>query len=112
MSQVYQDHDVLLVPSSWQEPMTRVILEAMAVGLPTIASSVGGIPEIIKHNINGLLFSPWSKTDLSEKIQSVYADPESLAKSTINARHTIEQQFNLKRIVNTLENCLLILQNS
>jgi glycosyltransferase involved in cell wall biosynthesis len=110
MSEIYQHHDVLLVPSTWQETMPRVIQEAMAVGLPTIASSVGGIPEIINHGINGLLFSPGNQTDLAEKVYSIYANPGILSEMKINARKTIEQRFNLETMINELENRLLELR--
>jgi len=108
--QVFKDHDVLLVPSTWQEPMPRVIQEAMAIGLSTIASSVGGIPEIINHGINGLLFSPGNQTDLAEKVYSIYANPGILSEIKINARKTIEQRFNLETMINELENRLLELR--
>ena len=49
--------DVLLLPSL-AEAMPRVILEAMALKTPVIASDVDGIPELIEHEITGLLFSP------------------------------------------------------
>ena len=107
MSEIYQHHDVLLVPSTWQETMPRVIQEAMAVGLPTIASSVGGIPEIIQHNINGLLFLPGNHIDLADKVYSLYSDPGMLCELIINARHTIEQRFNIEIMIKELENHLL-----
>jgi len=50
--------DVLAVPSIWQEPFGRIIIEAYAHGIPVIASNRGGIPEIVKENITGLLFDP------------------------------------------------------
>ena len=112
MSQIYGEHEALLVPSTWQEPMPRVIQEAMAVGLATIASSVGGIPEIIQHNINGLLFSPGNHTELAEKIFSLYANPSTLTELINNARQTIEQRFNLEIMINKLDNRLSgLLQN-
>lgn len=50
--------DVLVVPSLWHEPLPRVIFEAYAFGVPTIAARRGGIPEIVEHETTGLLFDP------------------------------------------------------
>jgi len=50
--------DVLVVPSLWDEPMGRVLLEGLAAGLPVVASRRGGIPELVEDGRSGLLFDP------------------------------------------------------
>lgn len=50
--------DVSVVPSLWQEPLGRVVFESMHYGVPVIGSRRGGIPEMIQHGVNGLLFEP------------------------------------------------------
>ena len=52
----YKKADVLIVPSLWEEPFGRVIIEGNEYGLPVIASNRGGIPEIIKHTKGGILY--------------------------------------------------------
>lgn len=47
-SSFYRDIDLLVVPSVWDEPLGRVVLEAFAYGLPVVATPVGGLPEITK----------------------------------------------------------------
>ena len=54
---VLEKLDLLLVPSRWDEPNPRVILEAFAAGVPVIAFARGGIPEIIEHGRTGFLCS-------------------------------------------------------
>lgn len=49
--------DAVLVPS-WEEPFGRVVIEAMALGLPVIAANIGGPAEIIRDGIDGLLVAP------------------------------------------------------
>jgi glycosyltransferase involved in cell wall biosynthesis len=49
--------DVLLVPS-WQEPFGRTVIEAMAMGVPVVATDVGGPAELITHTVDGLLLPP------------------------------------------------------
>jgi glycosyltransferase involved in cell wall biosynthesis len=49
--------DILAVPS-WREPFGRVAVEGMAAGRPGVGTNVGGLPEIISHNVDGLLVAP------------------------------------------------------
>jgi glycosyltransferase involved in cell wall biosynthesis len=59
--------DVFVLPSL-SEGVPNVLLEAMAVGLPIIATSVGGVPELISDEENGFLVQPRSSKQLAEKI--------------------------------------------
>lgn len=55
---VYRRADWVLVPSLWRDPLPRVILEAHSLGIPVIASSKGGNPEVVSHRRTGLIFDP------------------------------------------------------
>lgn len=63
--------DLFVLPSLFGEGLPMVVLEAMAVGLPTIASSVEGVPEAIRGGVDGLLFEPGNAEDLATKIESM-----------------------------------------
>ncbi|HJV46416.1 MAG TPA: glycosyltransferase family 4 protein [Bacillota bacterium] len=54
---IYQLADIVVIPSLWEEPFGRVNLEAMASTKPIVASDRGGIPELVKHEQNGCIFS-------------------------------------------------------
>jgi colanic acid/amylovoran biosynthesis glycosyltransferase len=60
--------DIFLFPSYYQEGMPYALLEAMAAGLPVIATNTGGIPEIISHNKNCLLIPPGQPDQLADAI--------------------------------------------
>ena len=60
--------DVLVVPSIWEENNPLAILEAFAAGVPVVASRIGGIPEIVSHGTNGLLFEPGNVDDLARAL--------------------------------------------
>jgi glycosyltransferase involved in cell wall biosynthesis len=70
LADYYQHSSVCVVPSLW-ENHPYAILEAMASGIPVIASRVGGIPEIISDQINGILVSPGSFLELTKAIIKV-----------------------------------------
>ena len=52
-----RDARAVIVPSVWEEPLARVILEAMSLATPVIARATGGSPEAIEHGDNGFLYS-------------------------------------------------------
>lgn len=67
------DADVFLLPSYF-EGLPMALLEAMSWGLPSITTPVGGIPDIIKHEVNGLFVPPGDVVALAEAMQRMIAD--------------------------------------
>lgn len=65
---------VAFVLPSLHEPFGIVNLEAMASGIPVLATRVGGVAEIVEHEVSGLLVSPASSDDLAAAIERVVAD--------------------------------------
>jgi glycosyltransferase involved in cell wall biosynthesis len=72
---LFEKIDVLVVPSLWHEPFGRVAIEAMAWGIPVIASQRGGLPEIVQSGVNGWLFEPDEKDSLTRFLRSL--NPET-----------------------------------
>jgi len=70
----------LIVPSIWMENSGLVLIEAMYFGKPIIGSNIGGIPDLIKNNNNGLLFTPRSRIDLAKKILTLVMDEKKRKK--------------------------------
>ena len=60
--------DVLVLPS-FMEGLPIVLMEAMALGVPVVASRVAGIPELVEDGVNGLLFAPSDWTELGACIE-------------------------------------------
>lgn len=54
----FQLLDVCVVPSLWNDPFPGVVYEALGLGVPVIGARRGGIPEVVRHEVNGLLFEP------------------------------------------------------
>jgi len=81
--------DAMLLPSLYGEGLPMVVLEAMAAGLPVVATAVEGTPEAIRNGIDGLLAEPASATDLAFQIERLVTgkvDWHACAKAA-RARH-------------------------
>jgi spore coat protein SA len=74
IGEVYRSADILCCPSVWQEPFGNVNVEAMACGVPVVASRVGGIPEIASEG-GVLMVEPDSPVELADALQKLILDP-------------------------------------
>ena len=72
------DFDVCVVPSLYLETGPLVVLEAFAVGLPVIGSRLGGIAELVTHDVDGLLFEPGDADGLAACLQRLIEEAEFL----------------------------------
>ncbi len=66
--------DVLVVPSLWNEPMGRVVIEAASHGVPVIAAARGGIPELVEEERTGWLFDPAEPAQLTDLLRTATVD--------------------------------------
>lgn len=99
--------DLFVLPSVWsdkegQEGIPVVLMEAMASGVPVIASRLSGIPELIDDGINGLLAEPENETELSQKITTVLTNREIKEQLSEKAVMKIENEFNIEKNVDKL----------
>ena len=75
---VYAEIDVLVVPSLWFENSPLVIHEAFMARVPVVGARIGGIPELVRDNENGLLYEPTSAEDLAAILRTLIDDPARL----------------------------------
>ena len=72
---VFASLDALVFPSMWEETSGIGAREALAAGVPVVASRIGGIPETVRHEVNGLLFDPGDAGDLARQIRRLLDEP-------------------------------------
>jgi glycosyltransferase involved in cell wall biosynthesis len=94
--------DLFVMPSLW-EGLPLALLEAMAAGIPVIASKVGGVGEVLGQSEFGIALPPGNVAALSQSIASLMADPEHRA--TIGARGAarVRERYSSQAMVSHLE---------
>lgn len=94
--------DCFVFPSL-NEGMGRALIEAMAAGLPVVASRVGGIPAIVRHEENGLLVPAGDGRALSEALRRLITDPQGAARLGRHASRSIGKEFGVQAMVDAVE---------
>ncbi len=91
--------DLLVLATTTQEAFGRVVIEAGAVGVPVVATKVGGVVEIIEHEKDGLLVEPANAHEIAEAAVRILKD-EKLANECIrNLRKKVQDNFSLDVLV-------------
>jgi glycosyltransferase involved in cell wall biosynthesis len=90
-----------------RDGIPNVLLEAMAMGLPVVASNVSGIPELVRDGVNGLLVEADAPHALADAIERVLQQPDPAAALGRAARRTVAEGFdndhNLRVLLRLLE---------
>jgi glycosyltransferase involved in cell wall biosynthesis len=93
--------DVFVYPS-YCEGMPMSVIEAMACGLPTVATSVGGLPDIVIDGVNGLLVGAEQPMQLAAAIYRLYTDHELCQKMQINTYQYVVEHHDIEKYVTRL----------
>ena len=107
MPDILQQFDVLIFPSIYEEPLARIIQEAMASGLVVVGTTTGGTKEILKDGENGFTFAPEDADGLAEQVARLITDPDLFRCLAQAGRQTVLKNFTLNRMVREIEAYLL-----
>jgi glycosyltransferase involved in cell wall biosynthesis len=88
--------DILVLPS-FMEGLPIVLMEAMALGKPVVATRVAGIPELVTDGESGLLFTPSDWTELAEKLSMLVIDQGLRQRLGKSGPQRIARDFDVKR---------------
>ena len=92
---------------SESEGMPLVIMEAMALGIPTIGYNVRGVNDVIEHGINGYLAEFKDMKAIASYTNNLILDIDKYEKFRVNARSTIDQKYNIEGMLTNYENHLM-----
>jgi glycosyltransferase involved in cell wall biosynthesis len=89
----YREADICLVPTIAQDSLSRTSVEAIASGIPVIATRIGGLPYTVTDGVTGLLFEPGDSMDLARKITRLLDDAELRRRMGLAGRKRFEEDF-------------------
>ncbi len=92
----------LLVNPSHSEGLPNIVLEAMAAGVPVLATAVGGVPEIITNGVNGILVPPRRPEELTAGLLKLAGDSAWRGELSKRARETLSERFSFRLQTETL----------
>ena len=99
---LYNSCDIFLLPS-YDEGLPYSMIEAMAAGLPIVASNVGGIPEVIKDNENGFLINPGDIKEMVSRLNYLIENEDVRLKMKINNKNLIKSDYSLENNIKKIK---------
>lgn len=107
MPALLQKFNVLVFPSIWEEPLARMMQEAMAAGLVVVGTLTGGSPEILQEGVTGLTFSPEDAAGLARQLDRLASDPDLFQRLAANGRQIVLEKFDICRMIDEIEHYLV-----
>ncbi|NTV52285.1 MAG: glycosyltransferase family 4 protein, partial [Candidatus Firestonebacteria bacterium] len=94
--------DIFVLPSDC-EPFGLIVIEAMARGIPVVATNTGGVPELIKHGETGMLVRPQDPDAIAAAVNFLLADPLRRMQIGESGRLAVRRLFDKKRMIREYE---------
>jgi len=94
--------DVFVLTSRF-EGLPRAVLQAMVAGVPVVATAVGGTPEVVENGTTGLLVAPDAPSEVARAVSLLGGDPALRHRLAAAARSRVDEQFDIRRMVRTLD---------
>jgi glycosyltransferase involved in cell wall biosynthesis len=86
----------VVTPEGNTEGLPVVLMEALAAGVPAVATRVTGVPELIRESETGLLADPADPADLRRAIRALLADPEAARRRAEAGRELVESEYDAR----------------
>lgn len=100
--EIYSFTDVAIL-SSWSEGIPQSVLQAMAAGVPVVATRAGGVPEVIIHEKTGVLVKTGDHEGLAKGIIKILNNPSSAKQFAENARELIQREHSVNHMLDKIE---------
>jgi glycosyltransferase involved in cell wall biosynthesis len=108
----YPQLDVSVVSSIWNEPFAGVVYEPLGYGIPVIGANRGGIPEVIRHENNGLIYDPDNNIALQNAMQKCIDEPSLMESMRKSAKDSVAHLLNQDRMIDEYEQLFLQVANT
>jgi len=92
----------IITPSGKMEGLPVALMEALACGLPVVATGISGVPELVQDGRTGYLVPPADPVGLAERLLAVSANPQEAARLAAAGRELVLQEFDLRKNVSQL----------
>ncbi|MCD4654026.1 glycosyltransferase family 4 protein [bacterium] len=96
---LYRSMDIVVCPSIWPEPFGLIVLEAMASGLPVVASRIGGMQYTVVDGETGFLFSPGNSEELASRLLCLINDEKLRLQMGESGQERVSSHFTWDRVV-------------
>lgn len=106
IERMYAAMDIFTLPSTCEEAFGMVLIEAMAMGKPVIATRVGGIPEIVEHEVTGILIPPHDAPALADAVARYIENRQFAARVAAEGRKLVERNFSDEAMGDNFERVL------
>ncbi len=103
LAQAFHSHDLFLFCSLWDEPFSGGLLEALGSGLPTVATTAGGTPEAVQHEVNGLVVPPDDPAALADAIARYMREPALYERVGAQAAQEVQAKWGFDAYLDRLE---------
>lgn len=97
----------LFVLATHHEGWGCAIAEAMAMGVPVVATAVGGVPEIVSHTVDGLLVNPRDPAGVADAVEGIVREPDTALRFSGAARRKIESKYDRLVGPDMLKQCVI-----
>lgn len=102
VKEIFSFSDVMVL-SSWSEGLPQSLLQAMASGVPVVATKVGGVPEIVIDGKTGILVNPGDSQGLSEGIIKILKNSDITSEFVKNARELVKNKYTITHMLDKTE---------
>jgi len=101
-TKLFEKIDWLVVPSMWHEAFGRIVIEAYGHGTPVLATNLGALPDLVKHEVTGRIYSPFLKEKFEQQLNWIVDHREQWEKYASNAweqrKHYLPEKLTQKTI--------------
>lgn len=100
---VFRSLDVFAIPSIEGDTIPQVLMQALAMGLPVVSTTVGSIPDVVLEGETGFVVPPRDAVALAERIEALLDDRELRRRMGTNGRALVERSYSIDRMLDRME---------